>query len=155
MLWAGLSMHMSSSVYSWLLFELSVDVVCPLQVPVLSVWQPDRYAVSDQRSVRPAPAASLHGHGGTPGRRPSMGKVLQTLPLSLLQQGECSGRYKSVSARGSHHDGLTLMLFSGERWPVGAEPAGVLPAPLPVVPRPPPPAPQRRARRGSQDLRQD
>lgn len=45
-----------------------------MQVPVLSVWQPDWHAVPDQRSVRPAPAAPLPGHGGTPGGRPLMGK---------------------------------------------------------------------------------
>ncbi|KAM9317559.1 large neutral amino acids transporter small subunit 4-like isoform 2-T2 [Pholidichthys leucotaenia] len=43
-------------------------------VPVLSVWQPDRHAVSDQCSVRPAAAASLPGHGGTTGGRPPMGE---------------------------------------------------------------------------------
>lgn len=49
----------------------------PVQVPVLSVWQPDRHAVPDQRSVRSAPAASFHGHGGTPRWRPSMGKMME------------------------------------------------------------------------------
>lgn len=48
--------------------------VCPAQVPVLSVWQPDWHAVPHQRSVRSAPAAALPGHGGAPGGRPLVGK---------------------------------------------------------------------------------
>lgn len=50
-------------------------VVCPLQVSIFSVRQSDWHAVSDQCVVRSAPAAPLHGHGGTTGWRPSLGKL--------------------------------------------------------------------------------
>ncbi|CAL9684484.1 unnamed protein product [Knipowitschia caucasica] len=43
-------------------------------VPVLSVWESDRDAVSDQRSVRPPAAAVVPGHGRTPGWRPALGE---------------------------------------------------------------------------------
>lgn len=52
---------------------------------------------------------------------------------------------------------LTLLFFllpsPGERGPVGAEHAGILPALVFAVSQPLPPAHQRRARRGPQNLR--
>uniref|UniRef100_A0AAQ4QKI9 Solute carrier family 43 member 2 n=1 Tax=Gasterosteus aculeatus aculeatus TaxID=481459 RepID=A0AAQ4QKI9_GASAC len=56
-------------------------------VPVLSVRQPDGDAVPDQRPVRSAPAAPLHGHGGTPGGGPPLG-----------QRGPAGAEHAGISA---------------------------------------------------------
>lgn len=117
--------------------------VCPLQVPILSVWQPDRHAVPDQRSVRSAAAASLHGHVGTPGGRPSMGKTHIETPA-----------WQSIVPCSASLFIILSIWCSGERGPASAEYAGILPALLPPVPQPPPPAPTRWARR-PQGLRED
>lgn len=60
--------------------------VCPVQVPLLSVWQPDWHAVPDQRSVRSAPAATLPGHGGAPGGRPLMGEKTYEMENKFILQ---------------------------------------------------------------------
>lgn len=119
--------------------------VCPLQVPILSVWQPDRHAVPDQRSVCSAAATSLHGYGGTPQWRPSLGKT-HTQTRALLSSAPYSASQLTM---------VSCRTLSGERGPVGAEHAGILPALLLAVPQPAAPAPPRRARRRPQGLHQD
>lgn len=47
------------------------------QVSLLTVWQPDRYAVPGQRRVRVAAAAALLSHDGTSGGRPLLGTSLK------------------------------------------------------------------------------
>lgn len=56
--------------------KLTVSLV---QLPFLTVRQPDGNAVAGQRRVRAAPAATLPGYDGTPGGRPVLGEDACTL----------------------------------------------------------------------------
>lgn len=53
-------------------------VLSVLQVPLLSVWQFDRTAVSDQCSLCSSATASLHGHDGPFNGRSSLGEDYST-----------------------------------------------------------------------------
>lgn len=89
----------------------------PFQISVQSLWDIDGDAVDDQRVVRSPPAASLRHHGGTPGRRPLLGKATHTHAHAHIhtnthtEHTDTQITYMHADTHSTHDDISTLPLY--------------------------------------------